>query len=102
MHKLRMGNISLNYDLFRLNMHENGMCPNCPQIFETVTHFLCECPKYIIERSMLLAEIDTTDGRIFCCWEELLTQSIWVLLFSISRGQKDLLKHIILLDKYIF
>ena len=57
-HCLRMGNIGLNNNLFKINLHDTGLCNHCNTL-ETVEHFLCSCPKYIIERSMLLAESDT-------------------------------------------
>ena len=52
---LRMGNIGLNDNLLLLNKHETGLCSNCG-VAETTAHFLIECPKYLIERTMLLAE----------------------------------------------
>ena len=52
---LRMGNIGLNDNLLLFNKHETGLCSNC-DVAETTTHFLIECPKYLIERTMLLVE----------------------------------------------
>ncbi|XP_030839764.1 uncharacterized protein LOC115923421 [Strongylocentrotus purpuratus] len=60
LHRLRIGVIGLNLDLFRLNIHSTGHCNNCIGRTETVNHFLTECPKYIIERAMLLVETDLT------------------------------------------
>ena len=58
LHRLRIGVIGLNLDLFRLNIHSTDHCNNCIGRTETVNHFLTECPKYIIERAMLLIETD--------------------------------------------
>ena len=51
LHRLRIGVIGLNLDLFRLSIHSTGHCNNCIGRTETVNHFLTECPKYIIERA---------------------------------------------------
>ena len=56
LHCLRMGNIGLNVNLCVLKKHDTGYCPNCEGIFETITHFLCQCPEYIVQRAMLMAE----------------------------------------------
>ena len=53
-----MGNFDLNNNLLKINLHDTGICNHCDTL-ETVEHFLCSCPKYTIERSMLLAESDT-------------------------------------------
>ena len=43
LHRLRLGIIGLNADLFRLNIHPTGKCNDCSGM-ETVSHFLIECP----------------------------------------------------------
>ena len=53
--RLRLGTTGLNGELLRLGSHPTGKCEFCP-VLETVTHLLLECPKFIIERAMLLAE----------------------------------------------
>ena len=55
LHCLRMGNIDLNWNKLLLNNHETGLCSNCG-VPETTAHFLTKCPKYLIERTMLLVE----------------------------------------------
>lgn len=62
LHRLRIGIIGLNADLFRLNIHPTGHCIDC-NAMETVNHFLTECPKYIIERTMLLVETNLSEPR---------------------------------------
>ena len=62
-HCLRMSNISLNESLLKVNMHETGLCEFCP-VPETIQHFLCFCPKYIIARTMMLAETETHENDI--------------------------------------
>ena len=59
-HGLRMGNLGLNENLFKMKKHESGLCENCA-VPETVEHFLIHCPKYIIARSLLLAETETQE-----------------------------------------
>ena len=71
LHCLRMDNIGLNQNLLLLNKHATGLCDNCG-VPETTTHFLAECPRYIIERSMLLVEINRQEERNI---ERLLTSS---------------------------
>ena len=63
LHRLRIGVIGLNLDLFRLNTHSTGHCNNCIGRTETVNHFLTECPKYIVERAMLLVETDLSHSQ---------------------------------------
>ena len=53
--RLRLGKTGLNSELLRLGSHPTGKCEFCLEL-ETVTHLLLECPKFIIERAMLLAE----------------------------------------------
>ena len=59
-HCLRMGNIGLNDNLQKVNRHESGLCESC-EVPETVEHFLCFCPKYIISRAMMMSETDLTN-----------------------------------------
>ena len=62
LHRLRFGVSGLNQDLFRLGIHPTGYCILCPEI-ETVRHYLIHCPKYIIERAMLLVEINESQSE---------------------------------------
>ena len=62
-HCLRMGNIGLNDNLRKVNRHESGHCESC-EVPETVEHFLCYCPKYIITRAMMMSETDTQEENI--------------------------------------
>ena len=59
-HRLRLGILGLNYDLYRLGLHENGLCNYCSEM-ETVSHLLLRCPIYIIERAMLMVEANVKD-----------------------------------------
>ena len=59
-HRLRYGIIGLNADLLRMKIHPTGNCEHCNKV-ETIHHFLTECPKYIIERAMLLVEAGISD-----------------------------------------
>ena len=64
LHRLRVGVMGLNQDLLRLGIHPTGFCDRCPEI-ETVRHYLIDCPKYIIERAMLLSELNESQpGQI--------------------------------------
>ena len=48
----------------RLGIHPTGFCDRCPEI-ETVRNYLIDCPKYIIERAMLLSELNESQpGQI--------------------------------------
>ena len=55
-----MGVTGLNADLFRLGNHPTGECDECGEL-ETVDHILNDCPKYIIERSMLVVETNHSE-----------------------------------------
>ena len=63
-HRLRVGIIGLNEELFKLGRHESGHCNNCQEM-ETMEHFLTSCPHYIIPRSMLLTETDLMETDSF-------------------------------------
>ena len=58
--RLRLGVIGLNVDSFRFGNHQTGECETCG-VLETVDHILVDCPKYLIERAMLSAEINNFD-----------------------------------------
>ena len=58
--RLRLGHIGLNEDLGRMKIHPTGHCNSCREV-ETIEHYIVKCPKYIIERSMLIAEADITN-----------------------------------------
>ena len=60
LNRLRSGNIGLNANLKKIGLHETGYCSMCI-VPETVDHFLIECPRYIIPRSMLLVEVNSTN-----------------------------------------
>ena len=62
-HCLRMGNIGLNENLRKINRHETGLCDLCDSP-ETIEHFLCSCPRYIISRSMMVTEADINEENI--------------------------------------
>ena len=61
LHRLRVGVVGLNQDLLRLGIHPTGFCDRCHEI-ETVRHYLIDCPKYIIERAMLLSELNESES----------------------------------------
>ena len=54
-HRLCLGIVGLNEDLYRLGLHDTGHCSTCPEP-ETVQHLLTACPSYIIPRAMLITE----------------------------------------------
>lgn len=51
-HQLRLGQCKLNYYLFCIKQHEDGLCNNC-SVPETIEHYLINCTKYINERAIL-------------------------------------------------
>lgn len=59
-----MGNLGLNENLFELNQHETGHCSNCEHEKETVKHFLCKCPLFLIERAMLITESGIENEKV--------------------------------------
>ena len=63
LHRLRMGNLGLNDNLFHINQHVSGMCEYC-NVPETVDHFLMFCPRYIIPRAMMLVETKIHENSI--------------------------------------
>ena len=54
--RLRTGHRKLHLHLFRLGLHQDGLCDVC-HTPETVTHFLLDCPQYHAQRVILLANL---------------------------------------------
>jgi len=54
--RLRTGHCKLHLHLFRLGLHQDGLCDVC-HTPETVTHFLLDCPQYHAQRVILLANL---------------------------------------------
>ena len=56
LHRIRMGCLGLNAHLYKIGLKLSGDCQFCNET-ETFEHFLVDCTKYIIERTMLLVEL---------------------------------------------
>ena len=84
-HRLRLGIVGLNEDLFKLKLHPTGHCNACIGCIETINHFLTECPKYIIERAMLLVETNLTDSK----------EIITLLKSSENKIQKSIVRFVL-------
>jgi len=54
--RLRTGYCKLHLHLFRLGLHQDGLCDVC-HTPETVAHFLLGCPQYHAQRVILLANL---------------------------------------------
>ena len=54
--RLRTGRCKLNLHLFRLGLHQDGLCDVC-NTPETVAHLLLDCPQYHAQRVILLANL---------------------------------------------
>jgi ribonuclease HI len=50
---LRTGHAPLNHHLHRIKCIESPACPHCPEVNETVRHFLFECPEYRAARNTM-------------------------------------------------
>ena len=70
LHCLRMGNVGWNKSIRKVNRHESGLCDFCNEP-ETIEYFLYSCQRYVIPRSMMIAEADIHEGNI----QHLLTSS---------------------------
>ena len=86
-HCLRMGNIGLNENLRKINRHESGLCDFCGSP-ETIEHFLCSCPKYLITRSMMIAEADIDEGNILSLLTSSDISKQKALVNYVSRSQR--------------
>ena len=51
--RLRSGHTKLNYFLHKIGKADSPFCNHCPGEFETVSHYILECPKYNTYRSDL-------------------------------------------------
>ena len=52
LHQIRMGKCKLNYYMFLLKLHVDGMCDTC-LIHETVEHYLLHCTRFEQERNIM-------------------------------------------------
>lgn len=52
LHQIRLGKCRLNYYLYVIKQHENGMCDIC-NVPETIEHYLSNCTKYNRERTIM-------------------------------------------------
>ena len=55
-HQFRLGKCNLNYYLYLIKRHENGLCPECNEN-ETIDHFLFTCKKYETLRRPILQKL---------------------------------------------
>ena len=51
--KFRSGHVGLNQYLCRIGRIPDPYCPNCPQVSDTIEHFLLVCPYYLLARQKL-------------------------------------------------
>lgn len=51
--QLRTGHAPLHGHLFKIGKADSENCPNCPNVKETVKHFLIDCPKWKEKRKTL-------------------------------------------------
>ena len=56
LHQIHLGKCRLNYYLFKINCHEDGLCDMCHE-FETIDHFLVQCNKFKNERNRMQAKL---------------------------------------------
>ena len=54
--RLRTGHCKLHLHLFRLGLHQDGLCDACHTL-ETIANFLLVCPQYHAQRAILLAKL---------------------------------------------
>lgn len=51
-HQLRLGKCRLNYYMYLIKQHDNGLCEEC-NVMETIDHYLVTCQRYNFERKMM-------------------------------------------------
>ena len=61
--QLRVGKCRLNFYLFQIQQHDTGLCELCGEP-ETVEHFLLQCQKYNVERSLLKRRTNLKDPNL--------------------------------------
>lgn len=61
--RLRLGTAGLNHTLYKMKVHENGLCDVC-KTPETVEHYLFHCSKFYLQRQKLLRDIDIDINNI--------------------------------------
>ena len=60
-HRLRLGKCSLNFYLFIMGKHNDGLCDSCG-VHETIKHILITCCKYSSQRKILFDKVDKSDN----------------------------------------
>ena len=69
--RLRSQHIALNSHLNRLNPLQEPVCPLCPCAYETVSHFLFECPKLSKLRETYLPPNPDIGNTLYCDFHQL-------------------------------
>ena len=57
--RLRLGTAYTNRYLYKIKKHPSGLCDHCPQINETITHFLLQCPHHSITETIVNPSLST-------------------------------------------
>ncbi len=55
-HRLRLGKCGLNFYLYKIGKHDNGVCEVCQEP-EDISHYLLSCTEYILQRNILCDKI---------------------------------------------
>ena len=84
-----MGNIGLNMNLAVIKQHETGLCLHCGRL-ETLEHYLCHCPQYLIERAMLMGECGITQQD----------QILFILNSENKTHQRALIEYVIRTNRF--
>ena len=84
--RLRTQHAPLNYHLNRLNQMHEPLCPLCDHAYETIEHFLFECPNLKDLRQKLLPPMPDIDNTLFGNLSQLMNTSKYYFMANKRRA----------------
>ena len=83
--RLRTRHVALNMHLNKLNPMQEPVCPLCPYPYETVQHFLFECPELCQLRETYLPPCPDIGNTLYCDTDQLLQTAQYYIMANRLR-----------------
>ena len=83
--RLRSQHIPLNMHLNKINPMQEPVCPLCPCAYETVEHFLFECPQLSNLREVYLPPCPSIDNTLYSDFHQLKSTAQYYMLANRQR-----------------
>ena len=87
LHQIRLGKCRLNYYLYILKCHVDGLCETC-QKAETIEHYLSSCKRFKNERNIMKTKLKIIDLNILNIFNASITDNYCALLSFIRNTKR--------------